>query len=51
MNASREEIADALGKPKELVDYALEHRAEIAPRLIHALKVMYPKEKITKPYR
>ena len=51
MNASREEIADALGKPKELVDYVLEHRAEIGPRLIHALRVMYPKEDITKPYR
>ncbi len=48
---SREEISDAIEKDVRVVNYALRHRKEIEPKLIKALKVMYSKEKINKPYR
>lgn len=50
-DSSEEEIADAIGKSQRLVSYALENRDEVEPKLIKALRVLYPKEKIDKPYR
>lgn len=49
--ASNEEIADAIGKPLYLVEYTLEHREEVEPKLVHALRVMFPKEEVTKGYK
>lgn len=50
-NSSNEELTEAIGKSKKLVEYALENRDEIEAKLVHALEVLYPNEKISKGYR
>ena len=34
-----------------VVTYAVEHRGEIEPKIIRILNVLYPQEKVEKPYR
>ncbi len=50
-NSSREEIAEAIGKSTRLVEYALDNRKEIEPTLIKYLRVLFPEESVSKPYR
>lgn len=51
MNTTPEEIAQALNKPIEIVETALNYRKNIEPKLTMALKILFPKERINKPYR
>ncbi len=45
-NASNEEISRAIGKDLKFVEYALKNRPFIGMKLIRALQVLYPNEKI-----
>ena len=44
-------IQRRLHQSQQVVDYALQHRAEIEPEIINGLQVLFPQEKIMKPYR
>lgn len=46
-----EEIAELLKMPVETIRYALRQRGEIAPVIERTLRVLYPHEKIERPYR
>ncbi len=47
---SRQEIAEGLGVNLKRVDYALENRVVIEPRIIYALRVLYQDQGISTPY-
>lgn len=47
---SKKDIIYLLDIPEKIVDYAQEHRKTIAYEIIDALKVLYPKKIMTKPY-
>jgi len=51
MNAVPEEIAQALGKPIEIVEAAINCRKKIEPKLTRAIQSLFPYETITRPYR
>lgn len=45
-----ESIASLLDTTPRVVLYAQEHRAEIAPPIVHALNILYPEKNISTPY-
>lgn len=47
---SREDTLEVLGCSERVYDYAVEHRDEIEPVIVNALKVLYPDKKIDKPF-
>lgn len=47
---TREEIIELLDTSPKAVDYSLEHKDEIAPKIINALNILYPEKKYAKPY-
>lgn len=47
---SREKIKKDLGVEKRIVDYALEHEHEIAPKIIAPIQMIFPDEKVDVPY-
>lgn len=49
-NAPDPEIADAIGKPLFVVDYAIKKRHKLEPKILNALKVIFPEQDIQKPY-
>ena len=46
----KREIITLVNKSKRLVDYALEHRKEIEPKIIKGLKILYGNTQINTPY-
>ena len=51
MNAAPEEIANALDIKVDAVEAALQYRNKIEPKLTSALQILFPHERISKPYR
>lgn len=45
-----ENLASLLGTTPPVVHHALAYRAEIAPPILHALRVLYPEKQISAPY-
>jgi len=48
---SDEEMAEHFDTGEEVVEYAREHRGEIAPVIVDTLRTIYPRRKNNKPYR
>ena len=47
---NREEIVELFDTFPRTVDYSLEHKDEIAPKIIEALNILYPEKNYTRPY-
>ena len=45
------EIAQLLDTSQQAVQYAIDYRHEIEPKITRALRTLYPKEDIRVPYR
>lgn len=45
------ETAELLDTTTRIVQYALQHKREIAPVIMRTLRVLYPYEKVKRPYR
>ena len=45
------EIQEYAGTTENVIDYAREHRPEIESKIIKALRVLYPREKVNTPYQ
>ena len=50
-DVKEQQIQRRLKQPQQVIEYALQHRAEIEPEIIKGLQVLFPQEKIMKPYR
>ncbi len=48
---NQEETAELLDTTPQIVQYAHQHRQEIAPVIERTLRVLYPNEKVSRPYR
>ncbi len=48
---TRQETAQLLNVPEAMVTYVKRNKTTLTPRIIHDLQVLYPQQRITKPYK